>query len=101
MQNLTKTIKLILLCSLFAGKAAHAQMVYNMPVTGTQTDTVCGGIFYDSGGPAANYANSANGILVFYPAVTGQFVMMTFTSISLGDATDRLRIFSGTDTTTV
>ncbi len=96
-----KAKQFFLLCFLLAGKISYSQLVYNMPATGTQTDTVCGGIFYDSGGPAANYANSANGILVFYPAIAGQFVMMTFTSIGLGDATDRLRIFSGTDTTTV
>lgn len=88
----------ILICFLLAGQIAYPQAIYTMPVTGTQTDTVCGGMFYDSGGPVGNYSNNGNGILVFCPAIPGQFVMLSFTSINLADAGDRLRIFSGTDT---
>ena len=99
MKNLTKAIQFILLFSLFIGKV-YAQ-TYTMPVAGTQTDTVCGGTFYDSGGPSVNYANSANGILILCPALAGHYVMMTFSSIVLNDASDRLRIFSGTDTMSV
>lgn len=93
-----KTSLFILIFFFLTGKVAYSQAVYTMPVTGTQTDTACGGIFYDSGGPSVNYANSANGTIVFCPAVLGQFTMMQFTHINLSDASDRLRIFSGSDT---
>lgn len=93
-----KTKLFILACFLFAGKIAYSQATYTMPVSGIQTDTACGGMFYDSGGPAGNYSNNENGIMIFCPAVTGQYVMMQFTSITLNDGGDRLRIFGGTDT---
>jgi hypothetical protein len=93
-----KTKLFISICFFLAGKMAFSQSVYTMPATGTQTDTVCGGIFYDSGGPVGNYTNSGNGIMVLCSALPGQFVLQEFTSITLNDASDRLRIFSGSDT---
>jgi hypothetical protein len=75
---------------------------YYVPVTGTLGPyTTCNSPFYDSAlDTPVNYSNNANGLVKFCPAVQGQYITISFTSLSLNDAGDRLRIFSGTPSST-
>ena len=74
---------------------------YIMPVNGTNTITMCGGVIYDDGGVSGNYSNSCNSTLVVNPDVAGLFVHLTGTySIETGTSTrwDYLQIFDGSTT---
>jgi hypothetical protein len=67
------------------------------PVSGVVSVNVCSDIFYPSqtcifGG---GYTNNENGTLIVCPNVAGQYVSMTFQSVSFADAGDILRIYSG------
>src|SRR5258706_8409136 len=75
---------------------------YYVPASGTLGPFCsCGSPFYDSAlDLPVNYSNSANGLVKLCPAVASQYVTISFTSISLSDAGDRLRIFSGTPSST-
>ncbi|WP_309641925.1 S8 family serine peptidase [Flavobacterium sp.] len=53
------------------------------------------GIFFDSGGPTANYSNSENKITTIYPINPGEKASVTFTSFDLEDQVDRLTIYNG------
>src|SRR6266496_5056632 len=104
MQTLTKTIKLILLCFFLAGKIVYSQSVhttpqavYIMPSTGVYTYNTCCGLFYDSGGPSANYSNNEYGLATFCPSIPGQYLSVTFFSFS-SNFNDHLIIFNGMDT---
>ncbi|HLG33289.1 MAG TPA: T9SS type A sorting domain-containing protein [Bacteroidia bacterium] len=81
----------------FAIAAIGANAQYLMPQSGNQTFNTCGGMFYDSGG-VGNYSNNESGVLVLCSALPGQYVAMTFTSMALSDASDILRLYSGTGT---
>jgi Secretion system C-terminal sorting domain len=75
---------------------------YYVPASGTLGPYFsCGSPFYDSAlDLAVNYANNENGLTKFCPAVATQYVTISFTSVTLNDAGDRLRIFSGTPSST-
>src|SRR5258706_9753997 len=75
---------------------------YYVPVSGTLGPFYsCGSPFYDSAlDLPVNYSNNANGMVKLCPAVANQYVTISFTSIFLNDAGDRLRIFSGTPAST-
>jgi hypothetical protein len=75
---------------------------YYVPASGTLGPVYsCGSPFYDSAlDLAVNYANGENGLTKLCPAVASQYVTISFTSITLNDAGDRLRIFSGTPAST-
>ena len=74
----------------------------------------CSGVFYDSGGPAANYANGENFVMTICPDGPDQFVQLLFTLFStqlildpnddpanpvLPPIFDILTIYDGDDTT--
>jgi len=70
------------------------------PVSGVASVNVCSDIFYPSqtcifGG---GYTNNENGTLIVCPNVAGEYVSMTFQSVSFADAGDILRIYSGNNT---
>jgi hypothetical protein len=73
---------------------------YYVPATGNLGPfAACGGSFYDSQtDPGANYTNNQNGTITLCSVLAGQYVSITFTSMALADATDILRIYSGTGT---
>jgi hypothetical protein len=75
---------------------------YYVPASGTLGPYyTCGSPFYDSAlDNPINYSNNVNGLVKFCPAVVGQYVTVSFTSLNLNDAGDRLRIFSGTPSST-
>lgn len=60
-----------------------------MPVSGTQSYTMCSGTVYDDGGPDDNYSDNMNGILVIEPAgatsVVISFSYFNFTGSTAGD----------------
>ncbi len=76
---------------------------YYVPVSGSLGPySTCGSPFYDSQNDnPVNYSNNVNGLVKFCPAVAGQYVTISFTSLTLADAGDRLRIFSGTPVSTL
>src|SRR5688572_24069400 len=75
---------------------------YYVPVSGSLGPYyTCGWPFYDSAlDNPVNYSNNVNGMVKFCPAVAGQYVTISFTSLALNDAGDRLRLFSGTPSST-
>ncbi|MBK5284111.1 MAG: T9SS type A sorting domain-containing protein, partial [Bacteroidia bacterium] len=79
------------------------QCTYLMPTSGSVTYNTCGGQFYDSGGPSANYSNGENGQIVFCPSTPGQYMTVTFSSTGWGIATstDIISVYSGIGTGTL
>ncbi len=75
---------------------------YYVPATGASGPlTTCNSPFYDSAlDNPVNYSNNVNGLVKFCPAVAGQYITISFSSIAINDAGDRLRIFSGTPSST-
>ena len=65
-----------------------------------QTTTVsqCGGVFYDSGGSAGNYANDESFILTICPDTPGQQVQLDFVAFSTQNGTDEMTIYDGDST---
>lgn len=62
----------------------------------TGTVTACNALFYDSGGPDANYQNNENFTLTVFPAFpTGQ-VRITFSAFDVENSYDYLKIYNGT-----
>ncbi len=62
-----------------------------------KTPTDCGGMFYDTGGPSANYGINENWVRVFQPSQVGVKVGLTFTSFAIENNFEFLRIYDGPD----
>lgn len=98
----SRSLWTILFMALFA--VVSAQTNVNMPTTGTQTYTLnpTNGAtyinFYDSGGPNANFQESEDGVITFYPANTGNKIKVTFSSFQMGGNTGYLYIYNGGST---
>ena len=60
---------------------------------------VCGGIFVDSGGPTANYANNSNITTTICPTNPGEKVTVTFTAFSTEANWDGLYVYNGNTVT--
>lgn len=67
-----------------------------------QTLTVCTGLFYDSGGPSANYSNNENFVMTFIPATPGGKIKVQFLSFDVEYHSscnyDWLKIYNGNST---
>ena len=59
----------------------------------------CSGVFYDSGGNSANYANDENFVVTICPDGPDQFIQLEFTLFSTQLNLDVLTIYDGDDTT--
>jgi PKD repeat protein len=59
------------------------------------TITICGGDFYDSGGPLDNYHDNENLTETFYPNAAGSMVHFVFSSFSTQSGHDYLKIYNG------
>ncbi|MBK8601527.1 MAG: T9SS type A sorting domain-containing protein [Flavobacterium sp.] len=57
------------------------------------------GIFFDSGGPSDDYSNGENYTTTITPSNPGEKASVTFTSFSLENQADKLRIYDGPNTT--
>jgi hypothetical protein len=57
------------------------------------------GIFFDSGGPSGDYSNGENYTTTITPSNPGEKASVTFTSFSLENQADKLRIYNGPNTT--
>lgn len=62
-----------------------------------KTHTDCGGMFYDTGGPSANYGNNESWVRVFQPSQVGVKAGLTFTSFAIENNFEFLRIYDGPD----
>ncbi|HET8837902.1 MAG TPA: choice-of-anchor J domain-containing protein, partial [Flavobacteriaceae bacterium] len=60
---------------------------------------VCGGNFYDAGGPAGDYDNDANVTTVISPVTSGEAVTVTFTAFDVEAGWDVLYVYDGPDAT--
>lgn len=65
---------------------------------GNGSVTTCDGTFFDSGGPDANYSNSENYTLTFYPETAGAKMRFQFTSFSTESDYDFLYVYDGPNT---
>lgn len=61
------------------------------------SDTLCSGVFTDSGGPDGNYGSNELFTFTLHPGSTGNVLQMIFTSFNLEANYDSLQIFDGTD----
>ena len=71
--------------------------LWSTPITATTlyAPPVCGGIFADLQGIAANYANSSDSTVTICSAVVGEIVTVTFTSFNTEVNWDALYVFDG------
>jgi hypothetical protein len=87
--------------STYAGWAATlacAGPVLNTYPMSSGTVSVCSGVFYDNGGPTANYPNNENRVMTFTSA-SGQYLKFDFNPNHFNIATgDSLFIYDGTST---
>lgn len=83
-------------CSVWTFTTGDMPTVINMSNTNF---TTCNGLFYDSGGPNADYASSQDFTMTMTPATAGSFIQVIFTAFELeANATcnyDRLSIYDG------
>jgi hypothetical protein len=61
------------------------------------TPPECGGKFYDTGGPTANYENNANVTTIITPTNSGDAVTVTFTAFQVETGWDALYVYDGPD----
>ena len=68
---------------------------YNMQ---NATITTCDAMFYDNGGPDANYSNGLDLTMTFMPATPGGIIEVTFQSFETESNYDFLYVYDGTST---
>lgn len=83
---------LILISAFFLRPSAQT---YNMS---SGTVTTCTGTYYDSGGPAAAYANKEAKTMTFCPTTATDYLIITFTSFALDVNFDFLYVYDGPTT---
>ncbi|MFN6947046.1 MAG: CARDB domain-containing protein, partial [Cytophagaceae bacterium] len=71
----------------------------NVPVSGSQTVTMCSGFVHDNGGMAGDYVGNSNGMLTINPSIPGNKVKLEFTSFLTQEMNifDYLIIYNGTN----
>lgn len=62
------------------------------------TPAVCGGSFFDNGGPNANYSNNSDTTTTICPDNPGDLVTVTFTAFNTEATWDALYVFDGNST---
>ena len=72
-----------------------AAEAYNMQTT---TITTCDAMFYDDGGPTANYSNNKDLTMTFMPSSPDAKIQIVFQSFEVEDRWDHLYIYDGTST---
>jgi hypothetical protein len=86
----------------FYVRSSCAAGTFSNLVTNTFTTLInhcVDGVFFDSGGPTANYSNSEYYTTTINPINAGDQVSVTFTSFNLENGIDRLTIYNGPSTT--
>lgn len=83
--------------SVWLGPVAATPGSYNMPTSGSQTISMCGGVIYDDGGIANNYSNYCDAILIVNPDTAGMLVQLTGT-FDVEEGYDILTIYDGAGT---
>ncbi len=77
--------------------------IVNMYYMGIGSETLCSGLFYDSGGPDSDYSNNEDYVMTFYPATSGAMLEIIFTMFDVQSKTgnsvkDYFQIFDGENT---
>ncbi len=72
-----------------------AAEAYNMQ---SGTITTCDAMFYDDGGPNANYSDNKNLTLTFMPSTAGAKIQVVFQEFETEDNYDFLYVYDGTST---
>ena len=70
---------------------------YNMQ---NGTVSTCSALFYDTGGPNANYGDDQNLTMTFMPGSVGGIIQAEFTAFDVEGGWDHLYIYDGTSTST-
>jgi hypothetical protein len=86
----------------FYVRSSCAAGTFSNLVTNTFTTLInhcVDGVFFDSGGPTANYSNSEYYTTTMNPINAGDQVSVTFTAFNLENGIDRLTIYNGPSTT--
>lgn len=68
-----------------------------IPASGSQTETICGGTFVDSGTSLGNYGNNESGSLTICPTGVNNLVQVAFSVFNTA-ANDALTIYDGNST---
>ncbi|MDX1278962.1 CUB domain-containing protein [Oceanihabitans sediminis] len=79
------------------GSTTHAGWEANITCAPYTPPPVCGGFFYDTGGPMGNYSNGQNITTTLYPEIPGTLITVTFTSFLTEAGSDTLTIYDGPD----
>lgn len=92
-------IKLFQLTGLFLILALTTRaQIYEIDNINGQTVSTCSGYFYDSGGPAGNYASNASYTVTFCPSTPNTYIQLVFTQWNLATGSS-LQVFDGPDNT--
>ena len=62
------------------------------------TATTCDAMFYDNGGPNANYTDNQDLTMTFYPVTKGGMIVVEFQAFDVESGYDHLYIYNGTST---
>ena len=73
----------------------HVSESYNMQ---NGTIETCNALFYDDGGPNANYSDNLDYTLTFLPGTAGGIIEVTFEEFATENGWDHLYIFDGSST---
>lgn len=76
--------------------SAGATSTFNVCIGSPPPAPTCGQMFYDPGGPSADYSNNANSTVTICPTIAGQVVSLVFSQFDLENNWDNLRIYNGT-----
>lgn len=90
MKNIFTLLFIILAADLIA--QTYTQPTGNMVSSSVVT---CGGTYVDNGGSGSNYSNSQRTSFTIYPAVSGQYVSVTFTSYDTQTNFDGIYVYDG------
>ncbi len=97
--NVSTQFKLETRCTLDANLTSYSNIVsFNVTCWTSAVNTTvtnCGGVFYDSGGAAGDYAISQTYTYTFYPANAGEKVRMVFTQFVTEIGWDGMVIYNG------
>ena len=92
--------KIALFIFIISSSILYSQ-TYEMDAVAGQTINTCGGTFYDSGGPSADYSSSENYTVTFCSDQAGSQISFDFALFDLESGWDEIDIYDGVGTSGV